>query len=229
MSSAAPDARRDKKGRCATQGGDSAALQWKRCEGVPRNGQGQGPRPFTDLFEEEIMKTTHTTRILGATIAVLSLATAGAVFAHPGMGMGQGMGPGMHGGMYGPMHGGMYGGMQGTEAAAARLAELKAELKITAEQESAWQAYVAVQQQQAAARDAIRSQMQGQMPDRNATPAERSAHFEAMAKFRAEHVAARSAAQKDLYAVLTPEQKQLADQRLNTMGWHRMAGHGPAR
>jgi Spy/CpxP family protein refolding chaperone len=124
------------------------------------------------------------------------------------------MGPGM--GMHGGMYGGMHGGMVNAETVAARLADLKTELKITGAQEGAWQAYVAVVQQQAAARDALRAQMQG--PE--VTPADRSAHFEAMSKFREEHLAARTAALNDLYAVLTPEQKQLADQRL-------MPGRGP--
>jgi Spy/CpxP family protein refolding chaperone len=66
----------------------------------------------------------------------------------------------------------------------------------------------------------MRAQMQAQMHGPNATPADRSAHFEAMSKFRDEQLAARSAALKDLYAVLTPEQKLIADQRL-------MPGHGP--
>jgi len=156
------------------------------------------------------MKTI--TKIAAGTVAALSLTAAGLVFAHPGMGMG--MGPGMGPGI--GMHGGMYGGMYGADTAAARLADLKTELKITAAQDGAWQAFVAVMQQQAAARDAMRAQMQGP----NATPADRSAHFEAMSKFRDEHLAARSAALKDLYAVLTPEQQRIADQRL-------MPGHGP--
>ena len=157
------------------------------------------------------MKTI--TKIVAGTVATVSLAAAGLVFAHPGMSPGMGMG--MHGGMYG-------GGMYGAETAAARLADLKTELKITAAQDSAWQAFVAAVQQQAAARDAMRAQMQAQMQAQgpNATPADRSAHFEAMSKFRDEQLAARSAALKDLYAVLTPEQKLIADQRL-------MPGHGP--
>jgi len=175
------------------------------------------------------MKTT--TKIIAGTIAAFSFITAGAVFAHPGMGQGQGMGygPGMGMGMSG-----MHGRMQGPETAAAaatRLEAVKAELKITAAQESAWQAFAAVLQQQAVARDAMRAQMQSQMqvPGPNAAPADRSAHFESMAKFREEHMAARSAALKDLYAVLTPEQKLVADQRLNVMAGHRMAGRGPAK
>ena len=60
-----------------------------------------------------------------------------------------------------------------------------------------------------------------------AAPADRAAHHEAMAKMRDEHMAARSAALKDLYAVLTPEQKALADQRLRGRHGHRMAMRAP--
>jgi hypothetical protein len=187
-------------------------------------------RTLQDLFEEDIMKTT--TKIIAGTIAAFSFVTAGVVFAHPGMGQGQGMayGPGM--GM------GMHGRMQGPETAAAaatRLEAVKAGLNITAAQDGAWQAFAAVLQQQAAAREAMRAQMQAQMQTQmqgqgpSAAPADRSAHFEAMSKFREEHTAARSAALKDLYAVLTPEQKLIADQRLNTMPGPRMAWRAPAK
>jgi hypothetical protein len=206
---------------------------------------GSKDRPSTDLFEEHIMKTTL--KIIAGTITVLSLATAGAVFAHPGMGMGpgygmgmgpgsgMGMGPGYGMGMgMGPGHGmGMRGAMAGPEAAAwmtGRLAELKTELKITPTQDAAWQAYTTVVQQQAAAGQALRAQMLAQTPaPGTATPADRSAQFEAMGKLREQHLAARDAALKDLYAVLSPEQKQLADQRLNRMPGHRMAWRAPAK
>jgi hypothetical protein len=79
------------------------------------------------------MKTI--TKIVAGTVATVSLAAAGLVFAHPGMGPGMGM------------HGGMHGGMYGAETAAARLADLRTELKITAAQDGAWQAFVAAVQQ----------------------------------------------------------------------------------
>jgi hypothetical protein len=185
------------------------------------------------------MKTT--TKIVAGTIAALSLATASAVFAHQGMGPGMGMdmGPGTGPGMgmgYGMGHG-MRGGMHGPESAAvtaARLSDLKAELKIMPAQDSAWQAYATVVQQQAAAREAMRTQMQAQMQaqmqEKSATaPVDRSARHEAMSQLREQHFAARSAAVKDLYAVLTPEQKTLAEQRLSVMPGHGMAWRAPAK
>lgn len=177
------------------------------------------------------MKTT--TKIVAGTMAAMSLATASAVFAHqgmgtgmgpgagPGMGMGYGMGPGMRGGMHGP---------ESVGVTTARLADLKAELKITPAQDSAWQAYASVVQQQAAAREAMHAQMRAQMQAPNATvPGDRSTQHEAMSQLRDQHFAARSAAVKDLYAVLTPEQKTLADQRLSVMRGHGMAWRAPAR
>jgi Spy/CpxP family protein refolding chaperone len=173
------------------------------------------------------MKTT--TKIVAGTIAAFSFVTAGAVFAHsgmgPGMGMGMGQGPGMG------MHGRMQPGATAADAAA-RLEAVKAELKILPAQEAAWQAFAGVMQKQAAEREAMRAQMQGQMQAQGANaaaPVDRSAHFEAMSKFREEHMVARSAALKDLYAVLTPEQKLIADQQLSPMPGHRMAGRSPAR
>jgi hypothetical protein len=192
---------------------------------------GSKDRPSTHLFEEHIMKTSI--KIIAGTITVLALATAGAVFAHPGMGpgYGMGMGPGYGMGM-GPGHGmGMRGAMAGPDAAAwmtSRLAEVKTELKITPAQDAAWQAFTTVVQQQAAAGQALRAQMLAQNPGA-VTPADRSAQFEAMSKLREQHQAARDAALKDLYAVLSPEQKQLADQWLHGMPGHRMAWRAPAK
>jgi protein CpxP len=177
------------------------------------------------------MKTT--TKIVAGTMAALSLATASAVFAHQGMGPGMGMGPEMGPGMGFGMGHGMRGGMHGPESAAvsaARLSDLKAELKITPAQDSAWQAYTTVVQQQAAVREAMRTQMQAQMQAPNAAaPVDHGAQHEAMSKLRDQHFAARSAAVKDLWAVLTPEQKTLAEQRLSVMPGHGMAWRAPAK
>ena len=163
-----------------------------------------------------------TTRFAAVSLAVLTLGLAGAVAAHPGMGMGQGMGPGMGQGMR--------GGMAGPQTPAeftARLSDLKTALKITEAQEGAWQAFTAVSQQQFEQRQALRAQMQAQM--QNATPADRAAHYEAMKTARDTHFAARSKALTDLYAVLTPEQKAVADQQLRGPYGHRMAQRGQNR
>ena len=88
----------------------------------------------------------------------------------------------------------------------------------------------AVVQQQAEQRQAMRTQRQALMQDPKAAAAvDRAAQREAMMKLRDEHLAARGAVLKDLYAVLTPEQKALADQRLSGGHGRRMAMHAPGR
>lgn len=188
------------------------------------------------------MKTT--TQLAAVSLAVLSFALAGAVSAHPGYGMGAGagMGPGAGAGPCmgaGPATGpgmgmGMGPGMvgRGPDAATvgARFDALKAEIKITAAQEAAWQAYVTVVQQQAEQRQALRTQMQAQMQDpQAAATVDRAAQYEAMSKLRETHLAARQAALNDLVAVLTPEQKAVAEQRLAAGPGHRMAMRGWGR
>lgn len=151
-------------------------------------------------------------------VAALSLAAAGAVYAQQGYGMGGAMGGGM----------GMAGGMAGADGgamAASRLADLKAELKITPAQEATWLTFENLAKQQAAAMQAMRSQMQAQMQNQQpgAASTDFAAQRNAMMALRDANQAAHSAALKDLYAVLTPEQKAIADQRLNAMGGHRIA------
>ena len=181
-----------------------------------------------------------TTTFAAVVLATLSFAAANTVFAHPGMGMGAGMGPGMGQGMgqgMGPGMGqhagpGMRHQMAGPETAAAaqtRLAALKTELKITAAQEAAWTAYAGVVQQQAEQREATRTQMQTKMHDPKLSDAERTAMRESMMKAREQHLAARTAAIKDLQAVLTPEQRAIADSKLQPMRGHRMAMRGMGR
>lgn len=170
-------------------------------------------------------------RILSISATVVALGIGGFVYAQAsqdapgrmggGMGMQQGMG--MHGGAQGGMRGGMGGGMRGAGEpadATARLAATRAELKITSDQEPAWQAFEAVVRQQAEARQALRSGMQARKQDPAAAASvDRAAMRETMHKFRESEQAAREQARQALYAVLSPEQKVLADQRLG-------AGHG---
>lgn len=187
------------------------------------------------------MKLTY--KIIAGVAASLALAAAGVVYANPGIGMGMGMGGigsgmgqgmnmgmdhGMAGAMGGGMGMGMAGGMSGIDGgamAASRLADLKTELKITPTQEAAWLTFENQAKQQAAAMQAMRSQMQAQMQNQQpgATGSDFTAQRDAMMKLRDANQAAHSAALKDLYAVLTPEQKAVADQRLNAMGGHRSA------
>lgn len=169
------------------------------------------------------MKLTY--KIITGAAAALSLAAAGLVYAQQGGGIG---GYGMAGAMGGGMGYGMAGGMSGIDGgamAASRLADLKAELKITPAQEATWLAFENLTKQQSAAMLALRSQMQAQMhnPQPGATSTDFAAQRNAMMALRDANQAAREAAVKDLYAVLTPEQKAIADQRLNAMGGHRIA------
>jgi Spy/CpxP family protein refolding chaperone len=161
------------------------------------------------------MKTS--TKIIAAAAATLSLGAAGLVFAsqtRPGPG-----GCAHQGGM----RGGMGGGMAGADIAAratARLAELKTELKITTAQEPAWQQYEAVVRQQADSMQALRKGMQARMQDPKAMAEfDPQAQRESMLKLHESNQATRDSARQALYAVLTPEQKALADERLR-------AGHG---
>ena len=136
-------------------------------------------------------------------VAALSLGLAAAVVGAqpggygpggygPGWGMGGGMGMGMMGG--GMMGGNGYGpGMMGADSYGTeeRLAAQKSALRITPDQESAWQAYAKVVKAQA---------------DLNAK----------LAKERFERFEAVNTATKNLYGALTPEQRAFAGRG---MGW----------
>ena len=170
------------------------------------------------------MKTS--TKIIAAAAAVVALGAGGLVFAQQGEGhmghqgqMGAGMG----------MQDGGHGGMRGSENAAdvtARLATVKTELKITTAQEPAWQKFEGVVRQQADARQSMRSTMQARMQDpKAAASVDHAAQRESMMKLRDGNRAERDAARLALYAVLTPEQKTLADQKLNADKGHRMGMH----
>lgn len=169
------------------------------------------------------MKRTY--KVVAGIAAVLTLAVVGAVQAHPG-----GMGPGMMGPGMGIMGRGMgpMGGMVGANPAAfaeSHLATVKAALKITPEQEAAWQTFATKAKQQAETMQALRSKMfettgpaLDRMSQRTETMKQRIGNMETM-----------SAALKDLYAVLTPEQKAVADQQFGMMGGRGMAFARPFR
>lgn len=145
----------------------------------------------------------------------------------PGAGMGRAMG---HWGGPGPMGRGM--GPQGfgdpAAMADARNAYLKSELKITPAQESAWKAFADQAKQQAEAMQAWRSTVQGSA---QATAPERLDLRNQIMKQRQEQMEKGSAAFKELYAALSPEQKALADQRFGfgMMGGRGMAFNRPGR
>lgn len=186
-----------------------------------------------------------TTKIALAVGAALSLGLAAAeLTAHPsdggygpgyGMGPGAGMGYGMHG--YGMGYGmgpgaGMGYGMHGygmgfganPEAAENRLADLKSQLGITAQQEPAWQAFVASAKQREQSRESWFAKMHeartaGSLPEMLAQ------RDEVFKQQQAERQAA-TAALKELYAALSPEQRTIADQRFGGFGPGYGAGYG---
>ncbi|MFL6570974.1 MAG: Spy/CpxP family protein refolding chaperone [Burkholderiales bacterium] len=129
-----------------------------------------------------------------------------------------------HGASSGATHGRGHG--DPVAAADQRLARLKADLKITAAQETAWNAYAGQIKQHAGEMQALHNTMQNSASGstRPTAPerAERQAQF---AKQQQEHLERLAVLTKDLYGVLTPEQKTLADQRLGG-GRHVAMGHG---
>jgi hypothetical protein len=144
----------------------------------------------------------------------------GAYGAGPGMMMGWGGGPGMgpHGG-HGPGAGPGWMGPRGggpafnpVSNAEARLAYLKSELKITADQEAAWNAYGSAVKQQAADMQAFRTAMFSSQ-----TPQDRTTLHANHAKQRAASFENLDKGLRELYAVLTPEQKAHADLYLGHM------------
>lgn len=174
---------------------------------------------------------------VGAALS-LGLASGMGYGMGPGFGMGYGMGPGagmMGGGMMGGGMGpgaGMGHGMRGygmgfgayPGAAEDRLAGLKSELGITAKQEGAWQAFVKSVKQRDESREAWFAKMRearaaGSLPERLAQ------QDEVFKQHQAERQAT-TAALKELYAALTPEQKALADQRFGGFGPGYGAGYG---
>ncbi len=116
------------------------------------------------------------------------------------------------------------GGRWSNPAAAVEghLAALKVELKITPDQDTAWKTFTDKARQQAdtmiARRDARRAQMSSTTPATPQSAPERLAQRTEFAKQRVAGMETMTAAVKDLYAVLTPEQKTLADRQL---------AHGP--
>ena len=177
------------------------------------------------------MKRIH--KILAGAAGTLALVTTVAIAqGGPGYGMGagmmhggMGMGPGMmHGGMgMGPgmMHGGMGPGMMqggGPGAMSAQhLTEMKTRLAITPEQETAWQAFAAKAAEQATLMQALHAQQQQAADANEAAPDRMARHIGSMTQ-RLAGMQAMNAAMKDLYAVLTPEQRTIADQSFGHMG-----------
>lgn len=153
--------------------------------------------------------------ILGA--AGLILGVAGTVFAYGGYGPGYGPGWGGHRGMMGGP-GGMYGQGMGSQFMRGagplgytdqQLTQLKGELGITAEQEGAWNAYVAALQGRT---ELMQSHRQAMLATGPATPDQRLAfHQEGLDQMQRVITARR-----DLFSTLTPQQQARAD---SLTGW----------
>lgn len=150
----------------------------------------------------------------------------------PGM-MGQGPGARRGATGYGPGAGrGQMGpGMWSNPAAAieSHLAALKVELKITPDQDSAWQAFTTKARQQSETMLARRAQMFAQASGAPVSAPERLAQRTEFAKQGVASMESMSTAVKDLYAALTPEQKTTADQLLARGPMGPLGGRGFAR
>ena len=149
------------------------------------------------------MKRTHTL-IIGIAAAV-ALAVGATAYAQPTDG-GMGMGPGHA----------SHAGMDPSAMLASHLTSLKGQLNITTAQEAAWQAFVAQAEQQVASMRALHSQAQAS----TLTAPERMAQHAVAMQQGADGMAAMTNAFGALYAVLTPEQKAIADQNAGKMGHH---------
>ena len=151
-------------------------------------------------------------QLIAGVVAGVALAVAAATFAQPSGGAGQG--PGMMGGGHG------YGAHAGGDPSArveSHLTDLKTQLKITPAQEPAWQAYSAQVKQQASSMQALHAQAK----DAAATTApERMAQHATAMQQQAAGMAATTNAFGALYAVLSPEQRAIADKSVALMGHH---------
>ena len=139
---------------------------------------------------------SNMTKIIGATVLGLGVAVAIPVLGH-------GYGGGMHGpsgGGYGPgpgHHMGMhYGQMQYGANIEERLGSLKESLKLTTEQQPAWDQY----------EQAVKTMIDGH-PRWGKTPADAESHFAQMEQHFAQMKTVFDA-RKALYDTLTDEQKQ---------------------
>jgi len=149
------------------------------------------------------MKRIHA--LIAGVIAAVALTVAATTYAQPAdgvMGMGAGHGP--------------HAGLDPSTMLESHLTALKAQLKITSAQEAAWQAFTAQAEQQVASMRALHGQAQAS----TLTAPERMAQHAVAMQQGADGMAATTNAFGALYAVLTPEQKAIADQNVGMMGHH---------
>jgi periplasmic protein CpxP/Spy len=117
-----------------------------------------------------------------------------------------------------------------SERVEARLAEAKTRLKITAEQEAQWNAFADVTRRHARAADEnVKAMRDGKRSQERLTAVERLERRQQMAAAHAQRLSEVVAAAKPLYAVLSTEQKAIADDMLTPRRGHSRHGHGGQR
>ena len=160
------------------------------------------------------MKSTR--KIIVGLVAVASLGIGAAVYAVDSFGPGYGAGMGPMGGMRAAQ--GMPGAKGGNFDPAAmidgRLAYLKSALKITTAQESYWQVFSTAFKQQG---DAMQAMHTAAFQNAAATAPDRMAQHVTLMQQQLANMETMSNALKDLYAVLSTDQKTVADQLFGNM------------
>lgn len=123
-----------------------------------------------------------------------------------------------------------------TDRVEARLAYLKTALKITGAQEAQWNAFAEVRRKHAREATERMQQFRSRMAERQQgarpTAVERMERRQAMLAAASTRLSETLAAAKPLYAALSPEQKQIADELLAPRGrggFHQRGGHGRGR
>lgn len=116
------------------------------------------------------------------------------------------------------------------ERVEARLAYIRTALKITAGQQSQWDAYANVRRKQAAAMEKTFQERRAQMGQRQAdgrrpTAVERHEFQRTRMAAAVQRLDELLVVEKPLYAALTPEQQRVADAVLTERGGRRHGGH----
>jgi periplasmic protein CpxP/Spy len=125
-----------------------------------------------------------------------------------------------HGGMHHRDHAWMMPG----QLVDGRIAFLQTELKITSAQQPQWQQFASVMRQNAQALDQMISNVRQHRGSAENAADRLSLHAE-FAKVRAENEARLATAFKPLYASLSPDQQQVANQLVGHAGWQRGEWH----
>lgn len=156
------------------------------------------------------------TKVLASGLAALALAGA-ALAQGPG-------GPGHEGGRHAARHGGNF---DPSAMAERRLASLKEKLKITGGQESQWSAFAARVKSDA---ETMKAQHAAHAQQSDLSAPDRMARHTEHMKQRIAAMEGTTAALRDLYAVLSTDQRAVADKHFAERGHGRRHGpRGPAQ